>query len=374
MIVDVFSKWVWLVGGGDRVTASVVEALLEEGHEVILHTTQPVNLHVLGEMFDKEVDKVTLKIHDRCQDVLRPIRLGRMYVNLVSEFLEHSPMKGDLFVDLSPASCLGATYLRLPDIAYWNPPGDFHEIIAHARDGHIYRRIAFVPYLAILLRLMDRMNSIPVNFVNSRYTETVIRDFYLGRLHTELELLYPPVDIESWIEPESFERKGVISVARFAPWKRHDLQLKIVGSDISLTMVGGARDVQEINTVHSLEKLRGPNVRVLINQPISQLRHLLWSSKVFIHTADNEPFGLSIVEAIAAGCIPIIRNCGGAVEIVPFRDLTFDTVEEAREKVRRALSGDCDRYLPKLREHIKQFDETIFRQRFLEKIVRRKDD
>jgi glycosyltransferase involved in cell wall biosynthesis len=143
------------------------------------------------------------------------------------------------------------------------------------------------------------------------------------------------------------------------------MQLQIVGNDIPLTMVGGARAPLEIQTVQVLRLMKSDNVRILVNLPIQNLQRLLWASKVFLHTADSEPFGLSIVEAMAAGCVPVIRKCGGAAEVVPIPELTFTNTSEARGIVRRALSGDFDHYLPQLQEHIRKFDESVFSGKFL---------
>jgi glycosyltransferase involved in cell wall biosynthesis len=210
------------------------------------------------------------------------------------------------------------------------------------------------------------MNEIPLHLVNSNYSEAVIRQYYNGRLHAKMNVLYPPVDIQAWASRSiPNERKGVISVARFSPWKRHDMQLQIVGNDISLTMVGGARAPIEIQTVQTLKLMKPDNVRLFVNLPIQNLQRLLWTSKVFLHTADTEPFGLSIVEAMAAGCVPVIRRCGGADEVVPVRELTFTNASEAQGIVRRALIGDFDHYLPQLQEHIRKFDESVFSNKFL---------
>ena len=36
----------------------------------------------------------------------------------------------------------------------------------------------------------------------------------------------------------------------------------------------------------------------------------------YIHCAENEHFGITIVEAMAAGCVPIVHDSGGPREIV----------------------------------------------------------
>jgi len=366
----VFTSSLWLVGGGDRVTAAVVRTLTGAGHQVVLHTTRPTDLKAYSRVFDADLSQIELKVHNCPIRRLTGIRgLGR-YVNLACEFAVRTPMRGDVFVDLTPASCLGATYVQLPDITYWNPPADFRVYIRQILDGP-FRRALFTPFSVALTRLLDRMNEIPLHFVNSNYSEATIREYYDRRFHAEMHLLYPPVDIRAWrprLRPD--QRRGIISVARFSPWKRHDMQLQIARNDLPLTMVGGARAPLEIETVRALEKIKTDNVQILANLPIVDLQQRLWKSKVFLHTAESEPFGLSIVEAMAAGCVPVIRRCGGAAEVVPIRELTFTTLPEARRIVHSALSGDFDHYLPQLQEHICKFDEPTFSSKFLAAVTR----
>lgn len=365
MLVDVFTSSLWLAGGGDRVTAAAVRALLGANHQVTLHTSRPVDLKVYTTLFDSDFTRVELKVH-KCP--LKRLSMAKgigRYANLVCEFAVRNPMRGDVFVDLTAATCLGATYFRLPDIAYWNPPADFRVYLRQILNTPL-RRALFTPFSVALTRLLDRMNEVPVHFVNSNYSETTIRKYYDGRLQARMYLLYPPVDISAWTPyAVADQRKGIISVARFSPWKRHDMQLEIVGNGFPLTMVGGARAPLETATVRELKRVETDNVQILVNLPIEKLRQLLWKTKVFLHTAESEPFGLSIVEAIAAGCVPVIRRSGGAAEVVPIQELTFAGPSEARSIVSKALAGDLDHYLPRLREHIRKFDESVFSSKFL---------
>ena len=49
-----------------------------------------------------------------------------------------------------------------------------------------------------------------------------------------------------------------------------------------------------------------------INVPRSKLRELLGSAKYCLHPPFPEHFGISIVEAMATGCVPIVYKDGGA--------------------------------------------------------------
>ena len=69
----------------------------------------------------------------------------------------------------------------------------------------------------------------------------------------------------------------------------------------------------------------------------TNLRTILHKSKVYLHTSENEPFGVSIIEAMSSGCIPIVPNCGGPQEFVP-KGLRYENVDEAAQLVELAVS------------------------------------
>lgn len=271
----------------------------------------------------------------------------------------------DLFVDMVPfLSSHLAPYLRLPDIVYWNLlPSD----LSWLRNKHSNLEEIYLAPIRVLARtFVHRWKRVQVHIANSNYT----RNRIIERLSADLNpiVIYPPVDIPIWsIGSNSELRTGVASLSRFETWKRHDLQLKIArGLDERLRMIGRTVTYREIAHLAQLRAAVRGNDRTEFFPNVSQIeaKKILASSKVFLHTADAEPFGISVVEAIAAGCIPVVRNEGGVSEIVPYDELRFDTIQEAQEKIREALSGEFDHLYQKLKHHIQRFETAEFRKRF----------
>ena len=52
----------------------------------------------------------------------------------------------------------------------------------------------------------------------------------------------------------------------------------------------------------------------------------------------GEHFGISIVEAMASGCIPIVHNSGGMKEFVPAEN-RYETLQEAADKIDSAINN-----------------------------------
>ena len=90
------------------------------------------------------------------------------------------------------------------------------------------------------------------------------------------------------------------------------------------------------------------------------------TSKVYFHCSD-ETFGISVIEAIAAGCIPIVPNNSANKETVPFEELRYreNDLEDARTKIKKALDGEFDHLQKPLCDSIQKFSQQNFQQSFL---------
>lgn len=147
------------------------------------------------------------------------------------------------------------------------------------------------------------------------------------------EVLAPPVIIDPLNVPKS---NAIVSLGRFTPVKQQmDIlsafltRVAPVATDWELVFVGGLssnpidRDYfSRLQTV-----ARGHRVRFIANATRSEVRAELGSARVFwhamglgidelIHPDRIEHFGVATVEAMAAGCVPVVLDKGGQSEIV----------------------------------------------------------
>jgi glycosyltransferase involved in cell wall biosynthesis len=58
------------------------------------------------------------------------------------------------------------------------------------------------------------------------------------------------------------------------------------------------------------------NARVIVNPNKELYQEVLAKSKIYLHLMKGEHFGITVVEAMSAGCVPIVHDSGGPKEIV----------------------------------------------------------
>lgn len=183
--------------------------------------------------------------------------------------------------------------------------------------------------------------------------DAVLADFDLPA--ERLTVIYPPVD-GARFDPSRPRQERVLSLGRFQPYKRQLDQLAMARRlpDLEFSIVGFVTSRRYFERCERyLERHRVDNARLVAGVPFAELRALLETSRLFLHSVVDEPFGLTTVEAIFAGCVPVVHDSGGQREVVPHRDLRFGTPEEAVQRLRHlAGSGRLSDLNEELRAHV----------------------
>lgn len=191
-----------------------------------------------------------------------------------------------------------------------------------------------------------------------------ISDLLYERFGRTLPVLYPPANIEDF-KNTIVKKKGVISVGGFSHEKNQLEQIRIAKRfpRIKFKICGNAKRNPSYSNLLVGDAKKHPHIEIWGNLPFKELKKKLVGAEVFLHTSRNEPFGMAVVEAISAGCIPLIHNSGGVVEIVPFKDLRYKSEREAVKKLRKILNLNKRQkreLRKKLNKHINKFREENF--------------
>jgi len=239
----------------------------------------------------------------------------------------------------------------------------------------LFRRLYLQP-----LRRLNKDDSVKSNskygltVAISEFTKRKIEELYYP-LKNELKVIYPPVDIRYFRNDINNRSSQVVSIGNFELQKDQLSQIKIAAAfpEVKFIITGFANSKSRLNYYRKclayLNDHNTKNVELKVNLTLEDLKTLLQQSEYFIHTRKNEHFGISTVEAIAAGCIPLVHNSGGQKEVVPLGLLRFNTIDEAVIKFEKILKIDRTHYVRKLQNYIQRFSEEKFEEN-LNKLIR----
>lgn len=273
-------------------------------------------------------------------------------------------------INVVPSISQGSGY----DLVFWLSDGSIPLLFAKKNLIHFQTPFQNVGGRNILNRLkLMKVNSV---VCNSEFTKNII-DKEFG---TKSIVLYPPVSTKDF---SSGKKENIILyVGRFSTLqqsKRQDVLIscfkKLNPKDWRLVLAGGS-EVGGKEFVEDLKKdAKGLRVDILENLPFSQIKELYSKAKVFWSASGYgvdeestphkvEHFGMTLVEAMAAGCIPIATDKGGHKEVIKNGDNGF-LWNETEELL--SLTSDLikdERRLTKLAEKAKRDAENFSESRF----------
>jgi glycosyltransferase involved in cell wall biosynthesis len=201
---------------------------------------------------------------------------------------------------------------------------------------------------------------------NSNFTAEVILNIYTSLGINNVRVVYPPCSIKNNDNNNNKRDLDFVSLGSFISDKRQFEQIEIARSfpQYNFHLIGGLKSKRYFKKCQDeINKYKLNNVNLHPNAAEEKINELLSRSKIYLHTKYNEHFGISTVEAIDRGCIPLVHNSGGSCEIVPIQDLRFQNTEEAMLKGKQIIENYQkykDKNLPILKKGIQQYGTEIF--------------
>lgn len=213
--------------------------------------------------------------------------------------------------------------------------------------------------------LGDRYENLMKNTLiptNSEYTRNAISNAF----NVDAKILYPPVDVDTFHDAalKSHQREDMsLVISRIAPDKQ--IENAIEGARIMrsrgigkvMTIVGNLhhydhRYYQELKKMIADFDL-SDYISLQTNISFNKLIQLMQLAKVYFHPRIGEHFGISIVEAMASGLVPVVSDIGGHTEFVPSK-YHFHTLSQAADVIalafeatnseRRAISNSTTKF------------------------------
>ena len=178
--------------------------------------------------------------------------------------------------------------------------------------------------------------------------------------------VYPPVDVRRFEAlREAPKERRTATVARFAPEKNLGEAVRIMrAAGGRYDIVGNAKGRFQLGELEAVRRSASGQMRLHANAGQDILESVVGGARAYLQTSE-ETFGVAVVEAAAAGCVPVVPDNSAHPETVPFGELRYRTEGEAAGIVRNALDGRYDRLLPGLRDHARRFSEAAFQEAML---------
>ncbi len=333
MKAAIYDPYLDTMGGGERYCLTVAEILLKNGWQVDLFWSgQKDILKIAQQRFSLEIKDINIvpDIFQLKAKKINPLEgrsqikklINRPDIPLLSPF-----QKIRKFIKNFQITKSYHLFFYLSD-------GSTPTLFAKNNFLHIQVPFNFTPTLKqTLLNPIKLKLANALVICNSHFT----RSFATRLYHRPSVVLYPPVDVDKF-KPSKFKKNHILSVGRFdniLNAKKQDVLIKAFATvssknpDWKLILAGGSTQAAHQNAyLHYLrQQALDLPVKFVVNPPFNKLKKLYSKAKIYWHATGfkvnqqthpeaTEHFGITVVEAMAAGLVPIVVKKGGLPEII----------------------------------------------------------
>lgn len=337
--IGVYNLHLRAAGGGEKLTLVLAEHL-SLGHDVRLFHTGPLDVAALEQFFGVDLSRVKitpLKGPGPLLRLMAKVRGRRPPAFSLHQYLQLRHLKLDLFINNSYASgliCPATRGIYMCMFPYQPAPrAPAESLLYQTKDAFVDR----IERCVTGFDVRDVVASYSTVVSISRYSADWVRRMWAR----SSEIIYPPCDD---MGPAAVKAKILLHVGRFiarsGERERHhkgqDLLL-----DIFKGMTGLHRDGWELHFAGSVgdddesaefvaalaQSAKGVPVTFHFNATLGELRELYRRAALYWHAtgyglpaddypAKQEHFGITTVEAMSAGAVPVVHDSGGQQEIV----------------------------------------------------------
>lgn len=338
---------------------------------------------------------------------------GEKYMATIGEILSQNNFEVDILLDKNLIN-LGSRYLKnelskrfnldLERVSFIKAPvgegSDFfsrflflkrYHVFFYLTDGSIFYPAAGKNILHIQSPIIGqpskslwgafKLKGWDLIIYNSEFTKKFSQDNW----HLKSQVIYPPVDTEK-IKPLS-KRNYILNVGRFFGYlkdKKHEIMIeafkdlyrdkKIDGWSLHLAGAASKGDEPYLKKLRSLSS--GFPIKFYPNLEYSALIALYGQSSIYWHAsgykeedpARMEHFGISTVEAMAGGAVPIVIKKGGQVEILEDGyGLLWETLDDLEKFSLKFINDQKLRHMMSKEaiKRAKDFSKNVFKEKIL---------
>ena len=367
------------LAGAESVCLSILDALQEE-HDLTLLTLTPPDIDAANEQFQTDVAESISIRHPQHIRGLADISTGilnaffgrtgaypRLHAALLNWYARRHCSEYDLVI-----STWNEANFDHRSMVYVHSPA-FN--LRHTPEPHGVSGAKFEAFDYLLSRLAGfsraQLTSDLV-VTNSSWTQDLVNETYDRR-----GIVVPPPVLTGDIQrrPWSERERGFVTVGRVAPDKRTKKCIEIVDGvheeirEAHLHIVGLESDL-EAEYVAEIREMAVSREYVQYEGVVTRerLTELLASHRYGLHGKENEHFGISVAEFVAAGMIPFVAPGGGQVDLLNNQSaLVYDSLSDAVDRIIAVMKGDQNSEV--LRDTLPDIEAKYGQERFQREIT-----
>ena len=349
------------MGGAEKMALEIIKTLENNGYQVHLYTIDETDWQIIENKWGKysrpseEHAYIKEKLDPRSLYSWMKTLLIYLYI-LLKTYLNYQVTINNY----------GEIIPYLSEITY------FHAEPLYQQKNNPY----YIPFWEFIKPIYEKSSNYlnkkycnGVFITNSKYNADKIEALY----QKHAKIIYP------FIEPityyDNIQKTGnILIISRLTPGKNLKTIVPLVCSLKKLDFILMGQTTLHSGKIQNI--LRDfNNITIVKNPSREKYEDIIKKSSIVLGTQPNEAFGISLLEAMSAGCIPIIYRGGGPwVDVFEKKNgvygYSYRTTEEAEEMIRFVLSNGSERET--LRENsikrANQFNEYQFKAKIL-KIV-----
>lgn len=336
----IYDPYLDTLGGGERYCLSLAKVLTDSGYQVDLFWSgRPDILTLAQNRFGLNLEKINL-----LPDIfhLRPTSLDITEGHISPSHLSSQATPISPILKLNR---LFQKFITTRGYSYTFFLGDGSIPLLFGHTNYLHIQVPFNTSLSFPSLTINRLKLLTIKKIicNSIFTKNFTSRLYGS---SKCHVLYPPVNTSSF-NPRLPKLKQILTVGRFdniLNSKKQDVLIqafikmyqKNPISDWQLILAGGSLESPQNNNFlkHLTHLSQNFPIKLIVNPDYELLKTTYEQSSIYWHAAgygidqqahpeSTEHFGMSVVEAMAAGCIPLVANRGGLPEIVTHRQNGF---------------------------------------------------
>ena len=351
-------------GGSERLAVTTIDLLTEIGFNVDLATFRTPDLCKIHKFFDLNLSGCIRRVLITNIYSLLGVReksfananrydlVINTHGDLLPFYEEQNNSTDDVNGKKRP---INITYCHFPLLPYYIEKGKYRVFLEksanHKLSDSTLDKLSTCAY-----RKYNLMMNSDTILTNSNFSARAINQLYCN---VEPTVVSPPVDVDKFRIAalscsHSYRENIVLVVSRFSPDKEIENALifaSLLKNKCSQEKIQKAKIVITGNvTKHDHKYLQFLRqmikdyelqsfVELMPGVSFNELLELMRNSKVYFHPFAGEPFGISIVEAMASGLTSVVPAVGGSTEFVP-REYQYHSIREAAEIVTKILAAN----------------------------------